>query len=135
MAGCRGNRLDCFSLWEVLLNFAEAAFELGTPAEALDAVNQIRARAGMPVMPAITRDAIRHERKVELKFELHRYWDLRRYRTAVTELTGDFSSFNLNLDIITGKFKIELIEKIRGIHLLHFTKRTIISRLLQPDSK
>jgi hypothetical protein len=103
-----------FRYGEILLNFAEAAFELGKPAEALDAVNQIRIRAGIPMLLDITRDAIRHERKVELKFELHRYWDLRRYRTAVTELTGDFSSFNLNLDITTGKYRVELIEKIRG---------------------
>jgi starch-binding outer membrane protein, SusD/RagB family len=103
-----------FRYGEILLNFAEAAFELNKPDEALDAINQIRTRAGIPVLSEITRDAIRHERKVELKFELHRYWDLRRYRTAVTELTGHFSSFNLNLDITTGKFRVELIERIRG---------------------
>ena len=103
-----------FRYAEILLNFAEAAFELDKPGEALDAVNQIRTRAGIPELSAITRDAIRHERKVEMKFELHRYWDLRRYRTAVTELTGHFSSFNLNLDITTGKYRVELVEKVRG---------------------
>jgi hypothetical protein len=103
-----------FRYGEILLNFAEAAFELNKLDEALNAVNQIRTRAGIPPLTAITRDAIRMERKVELKFELHRYWDLRRYRTAVKELTGDFSVFNLNLDITTGKYKVELIEKIRG---------------------
>jgi hypothetical protein len=104
-----------FRYGEILLNFAEAAFELGKSGEALTAVNQIRTRAGIPTLPSITRDKIRHERKVELKFELHRYWDLRRYRTAVKELTGDFSSFNINLDIKTGKYRVELIPKIRGI--------------------
>ncbi len=104
-----------FRYGEILLNLAEAAFELNKPDEALNAVNQIRTRAGITVLSApITRDAIRMERKVELKFELHRYWDLRRYRTAITEITGDYSSFNLNLDITTGKYRVELIGKITG---------------------
>ena len=103
-----------FRYGEILLNLAEAAFELGKTDEALNAVNQIRTRAGIPTRNAITRDAIRMERNVELKFELHRYMDERRWRTAVKNLTGDRSVFNLNLDITTGKFRVQLIEKIRG---------------------
>jgi len=103
-----------FRYGEILLNFAEAAFELGKTDEALNAVNQIRTRAGIPTLSAITRDAIRKERNVELKFELHRYMDERRWRTAVKNLTGDRSVFNLNLDITTGKYRVQLLEKIRG---------------------
>lgn len=103
-----------FRYGEILLNFAEASFELNKPAEALDAVNQIRVRAGIAPLTSITREAIRHERKVELAFELNRYWDLRRWRTAVTDLTRDFTSFNYVLDYPTRKFKIQLIEKIDG---------------------
>jgi hypothetical protein len=99
---------------EILLNFAEAAFELNKPDEALNAINQIRTRAGIPALSAITRDAIRKERNVELKFELHRYWDLRRWRTAVTAITGDYSCFFLNLDITTGKYRVQLREKVTG---------------------
>jgi hypothetical protein len=33
-------------------------------------------------------DAIEHERKVELAFEGHRYWDLRRWRKAHIVLNG-----------------------------------------------
>jgi hypothetical protein len=103
-----------FRYGEILLNLAEAAFELGKTDEALNAVNQIRTRAGIPTLSAITRVAIRKERNVELKFELHRYWDLRRWRTAVTAITGDYSCFNLNLDITTGKYRVQLIEKVTG---------------------
>jgi hypothetical protein len=51
---------------------------------------------------------------VELKFELHRYWDQRRWRTAVTAITGDYSCFYLNLDITTGKYRVQLLEKVTG---------------------
>jgi hypothetical protein len=105
-----------FRYGEILLNFAEAAFELGKTDEALNAVNQIRTRAGIPALSAITRDAIRKERNVELKFELHRYWDQRRWRTAVTAITGDYSCFYLNLDITTGKYRVQLLEKVTGIN-------------------
>jgi hypothetical protein len=103
-----------FRYGEILLNFAEAAFELNKTNEALDAVNQIRNRAGITLLTSVTRDVIRHERKIELAFERHRYWDLRRWRTAITELSRDFTSFNYVLDYATGKFKIQLIEKIDG---------------------
>ncbi|MGQ8335572.1 RagB/SusD family nutrient uptake outer membrane protein [Sunxiuqinia sp. A32] len=79
-----------FRLGEIYLNLAEAAFELGKPNEAKDAVNEIRNRAGMPEYELIDMDKIRHERKIELAFEGIRFWDLRRWRTAHTELTGVF---------------------------------------------
>lgn len=63
-----------FRLGEIYLNFAEAAFELNKPDSALWAVNKIRARAGMPELQSITREQIRHERKIELAFEGNRYW-------------------------------------------------------------
>jgi len=75
---------------ETLLNFAEAAFELGKTTEALDAINEIRDRAGIAPLGSVTMDQIRHERRIELVFEMHRFYDLRRWRTAVAELNGDF---------------------------------------------
>jgi len=73
---------------EILLNHAEAAFYLGFTGEALDMVNMIRERAGMPLLGAITEEAIRHERTVELAFEENRYWDLRRWRIAEEKING-----------------------------------------------
>ena len=74
---------------EVLLNKAEALAqqnwaENGT--EALQCLNDIRARVGLPARSATSLDEfmelLRQERKVELAGEGFRYWDLRRWRMA-----------------------------------------------------
>lgn len=104
---------------EVLLNYAEAAFELGKTEDALDAVNQIRSRAGIATLSAIDRERIRHERKVELAFEGHRYWDVRRWRTGVVDLSKANTGLHYILDYnsyISGtpKFKLKVVENIDG---------------------
>ncbi|HLO53183.1 MAG TPA: RagB/SusD family nutrient uptake outer membrane protein [Saprospiraceae bacterium] len=85
---------------EVLLWEAEALVELGRVSEALVPLEAVRARAraqatGMNVLPAIVstdqnivRDAIRQERKVELGYELHRFFDLVRWGIASDVLEG-----------------------------------------------
>ncbi|MCR5408053.1 MAG: RagB/SusD family nutrient uptake outer membrane protein [Bacteroidales bacterium] len=80
---------------EALLSYAEALNEyLDSPSatdgtftlSALDALNQVRANAGMPDVTASTkaafRDAIRREWRVEFAFEDHRFWDIRRWNIA-----------------------------------------------------
>lgn len=70
---------------EVLLNAAEAAFELGQNAVAAGYMNLVRSRAGLTVpltAGEITFDRIVHERKVELSFENHLLWDMKRWRIA-----------------------------------------------------
>ena len=100
--------IDCpiFRYAEILLNLAEASFELGQVDEALDALNQIRDRAGITLKTAIDREAIRHERKVELAFEGHRYWDVRRWRIAVDKLSKPGSSLQYVLDYNTRKYQL-----------------------------
>jgi len=77
---------------EVLLNHAEALNELGRSQEALVSLNKVRDRARLPKVTnsdkEILRDVIREERKVELAFEGHRLWDLRRWKAAVATLDG-----------------------------------------------
>ncbi len=109
-----GTDYTVFRYGEVLLNLAEAAYERGNAPDALDAVNAIRTRAGIAPLLSITLDAIRHERKVELAFEGHRYWDLRRWRTAVTNLTRSFSGLRFILDYNTRKYRIEVLNDIDG---------------------
>ncbi len=70
---------------EVLLNAAEAAFELGQIDVAAGYMNQVRARAGLtiPLTAAdITFDRVVHERRVELAFEGHILFDYKRWRIA-----------------------------------------------------
>jgi hypothetical protein len=68
---------------EVLLNAAEAAFELGQTGEALGYINQVRARAGLTIpLTTLTFDRIVHERRVELAFEGHTLFDMKRWRLA-----------------------------------------------------
>lgn len=120
MFGTNVNWPDSWQDWqifryaEILLNYAEAAFELGRPDEALIALNEIRDRAGIAPLDAATRENIRHERRVELAFEGHRYWDLRRWRTAVAELSKWWSGIRYILDVQTGKYQIQIVEKIDG---------------------
>lgn len=74
---------------EVLLNYAEAQNEAVGPDETVyDAINLVRERAGMPDLPInLTqeqmREAIRRERQVELAFEEHRFYDVRRWMIAM----------------------------------------------------
>lgn len=75
---------------EVLLNYAEAQNEaVGPDGTVYDAVNAIRFRAGMPELPKglstdSMRSRIRNERRIELAFEEHRYFDVRRWKIAET---------------------------------------------------
>ena len=108
-----------FRYAETLLNYAEAAFELGKTNEALEAINQIRDRAGIAPLKSIDRDKIRHERKVELAFEGHRYWDVRRWRIATTELSHSFSGLQYILDYESYtkgemKYKLKILNNIDG---------------------
>jgi hypothetical protein len=75
---------------EILLNRAEAAFALGNREDALWAINQIRERAGAKLyeLSDITEQNIRRERRMELAFENHGFWDIRRWRTAADEINN-----------------------------------------------
>lgn len=102
-----------FRLGEIYLNFAEAAFELNKPSEALVAVNKIRERAGIVLLGNIDMDKIRHERRVELAFEGHRFWDMKRWRIAHLDVQqGGLNGFRGTAlypwyDIRDGKYILE----------------------------
>lgn len=94
---------------EVLLNYAEASFELGKTTDALDAINQIRTRAGIATLTTITLDQIRHERRIELAFETQRFWDLRRWRIAQTALSGNMHGAFPFYHFATNRFEYEIV--------------------------
>ncbi len=116
---------------EVLLNYAEALNEAygpsvvppGYPMSAKAALQQVRDRASMSLPPIAAasidsfREVVKHERRVELAFEDHRYWDLLRWKDATTVLnkpvqgvkiskTGASYSYKV-VDVATRTFKNE----------------------------
>lgn len=83
-----------FRLAEQYLNYAEALNESEPGhADILLYLNRIRTRAGQPPVPGglsqqAMRERIRRERRIELSFENHRFWDVRRWKIAeATEKT------------------------------------------------
>ncbi|WP_316739341.1 RagB/SusD family nutrient uptake outer membrane protein [Pedobacter aquatilis] len=80
---------------EVLLNAAEASFEMGDLAAAASYLKPVRDRAGLTTALSgtqITFDRIVHERKVELAFEGHELWDMKRWRLADKVWNGNAMS-------------------------------------------
>lgn len=77
-----------FRYAETLLNYAEAQNEaVGPDPSVYEAVNKVRSRAGMPNLPTglsqdEMRERIRNERRIELAYEEHRYFDVRRWLIA-----------------------------------------------------
>lgn len=75
-------------LAEVYLNRAEAAYQLGEISTAIDDINIIRQRPGVSLpskqglVGETLMEAIRQERKIELAYEGHLYWDMRRWKLA-----------------------------------------------------
>ncbi|GAA4235678.1 RagB/SusD family nutrient uptake outer membrane protein [Postechiella marina] len=113
---------------EIFLNFAEAANEANGPDDttfgisARNAIAEVRRRAGIdaadPYLASITtkeamRDLIKNERRIELCFEGHRFFDLRRWNdnlnqtiTGVTITNNGDGTFNYTRkDIVTPSYK------------------------------
>ena len=92
-------------LAELYLNYAEALNETkpGDP-NILFYLNQVKTRAGMPALTAglnqiEMRQEIRHERRIELSFEGHRYFDVRRWKIPDqpgSNQGGAFYGMNMN---------------------------------------
>ncbi|MDR1369369.1 MAG: RagB/SusD family nutrient uptake outer membrane protein [Dysgonamonadaceae bacterium] len=118
-----------FRLGEIYLNMAEACVELGRDGEALNLLNTIRERAGVAQLTSVDREKVRHERKIELAFESHRWYDLRRWRIATTELSKPFKGLVYSLDYNSTnsggpwKFKISVTPNVDGDNEKRFFER------------
>lgn len=107
-----------FRLGEIFLNYAEAMNNQNDPATAKTYVDLVRARANMPAVAAGQGQAqmsniIMHERKIELAYENHRYWDLRRWRTAVSVLNGK-TFHGMRITLNNGVYQYEVVEADLG---------------------
>lgn len=109
-----------FRFGEILLNYAEAMNEAYGPENAadlgmtaLDAVNDLRQRAGMFLFPSGLsqtdfRDKLRNERQVELAFEDHRFWDIRRWK--IGQETTDIYAMDITINGLDFLFEKKIIE-------------------------
>ena len=88
---------------DVLLKYAEALNESGNTAEVAQYINRVRNRAGLSNTPASSqaelRLAIEMERRYEFIGEGHRWFDLKRYGTAVTTMNNWFAETGKNVVI------------------------------------
>jgi starch-binding outer membrane protein, SusD/RagB family len=91
----QNHHIILFRYAEILLNYAEALNEASGPVtEVYTALTALRKRAGITAglgnlygLPAAAtqeemREIIRNERRIELAFEEHHFWDIRRWKTA-----------------------------------------------------
>ena len=74
------NNFVVYRYADVLLKKAEALNEMGQPGQAATPLNIVRKRAGLPEVSGLSQEAMRekiiHERRMELAFEGHRWFDM-----------------------------------------------------------
>lgn len=96
-----------FRYGEVLLNYAEAMYMLGDDEKCREYINKIRSRPSVN-MPPVTEsgealwDRLVNERRIELVFEEHRFFDVRRWKIAEEVLSEDRNRMNVYKDPATG---------------------------------
>lgn len=120
-----------YRLAEIYLNYAEALNELTgshtvngvgisrNPAEIRKYFNLIRYRAGLPGMttteaasPEKVRELIRQERQVELAWEGHRYFDVRRWKIADKEENEPIYGVDINQSGKTAEGKAHFYTRV-----------------------
>ncbi|MEX2235296.1 MAG: RagB/SusD family nutrient uptake outer membrane protein [Cyclobacteriaceae bacterium] len=95
-----------FRYAEILLDYAEAKHFLGDDVAARQYINMVRKRPGV-VMPDVTEsgpalfERIVNERRIELAFEGHRFFDVRRWQIAPTVLNINAQEMHIARDPVT----------------------------------
>ena len=96
-----------FRYAEILLNYAEANYFLGDEVTCRQYINMIRNRTGVNMPPVTETGAalltrLQHERQIELCFEGHRYFDVRRWKIAPQVLNKIPKRMDIVKDLGTG---------------------------------
>ncbi len=111
-----------FRYAEVLLNEAEAYNELGSVELGVQQIILLRKRAGIAaganlrygipvgISQVDMRTLIQNERRIELSFEEHRFWDLRRWKTATTVLNGQLYGMQITKDATTSALTYQVVQ-------------------------
>ena len=125
----QSHNFPLFRYAEILLNAAEAQNELGRTEDAVRQVIEIRRRAGIRagasnrygikagISQAEARELIRNERRIELAFEEHRFWDVRRWKIGESALSGPL-------------YGIKITRSTSGT--LSYTKEQVSTMVFQP---
>ncbi len=110
---------------EMLLNYAEALNESGRTSEAYAPLIELRKRAKITagtgnlyglkanMSPEEMRRVIQNERRIELAFEEHRFWDVRRWKLANTVLNGKLHGIRITKTGSTLEYKVEEVADIK----------------------
>jgi hypothetical protein len=96
-----------FRYAEILLNYAEAKYFLGDEATCREYINKVRSRPGVNMPPVTDSGAallarLQNERKIELSFEEHRWFDIRRWKIAPVVMNSDATRIDIRKDLATG---------------------------------
>ncbi|MEO5996378.1 MAG: RagB/SusD family nutrient uptake outer membrane protein [Chitinophagaceae bacterium] len=111
-----------FRYAEILLNYAEANYFLGQEAACRQYINMVRSRPGVN-MPPITEsgaallERVQHERQIELVFEDHRWFDVRRWKIAPVVL----NKLPKRMDIVRNPVTGAKSYTVNTIELFKFT--------------
>lgn len=139
-----GSSLKMTSPWiffryaEILLNYAEASFEAGDENTARQYLNKVRERSSVD-MPPVTdtgdnlRKRIQNERRVELAFEHHRFFDVRRWKIADITEKRDLNKMVINIEGGTKVYSVQVRYErdFKSHQLLLPIPRTEIDKSLQ----
>ena len=100
-------------LAEVYLNRAEANYRLENSSAALADINKVRDRVDLPEKTSLSGDAlfnaIRKERKIELSYEGHLYWDMRRWKLAHTEY-NNYRVHGMKMSMSGGQYLYQYVD-------------------------
>ena len=104
-----------FRLGEIYLNYAEANYYLGNEVVCREYINKIRSRTGV-LMPAVTETGanllkrLQNERRIELAFEGHRFFDVRRWKIAPVVLNINTKKMLVQKNATTGVISFSVID-------------------------
>jgi hypothetical protein len=91
--GVTAKNLRVLKYSDILLIRAEAGFHVGMEGEAKDRINEIRTRAGLPELSAVTLAIIWKERRLEMAMEHDRWFDIVRTGQGVSAMSADGKTF------------------------------------------
>lgn len=107
---------------EILLNYAEAKYFTGDETTCRQYINMVRSRPGINMPPVTETGAallarLQHEREIELCFEEHRYFDVRRWKIAPVVLNKIPKRMDVHKDPSTGvkTYTINTMEQFKFV--------------------